>query len=178
MKLPLLPGQKYAYVFEIRPRRRWGWQLLGRAKSGFSTDADRRTAEVERSIKEVKGYDVEVSLFAAVPVYWHRQIEYVMQKTAPIKWLRTKEFEPANGGTECFKVFNWLCGLVVYTACWWWGFKDAGLVFGLFVMLQPRPLDMATYLWVLYAVQLVFIFIIAGAVIWLLWCLGIAAFAA
>lgn len=178
MKIPKLPGQKYVYVFEIRTRRSFGWQMLGRCKGGFSGNADGRSADVERSIKDVKGMDVEVSVFAKVPVYWHRRIEKILLNAPPFTWLRTREFEPASGGTECFKVFNWLCGLVTYTAAAWWGYGSFGLIAGLFIMFQPRPVDMASVLWFLFAVQLIVLLALAAGIIWLLWCLFIAGFAA
>lgn len=178
MKIPKLPGQKYVYVFEIKQRRRWGWQLLGRTKAGHSDNPTRRAGEFENSVYQEKRMDIEVVIFAAVPVFWYRIIERILHNAYPICWLRTKEFEPANGGTECFKVFNWLCGLIVYVACWWWGLDGLGLVLSLFIMFQPRPVDMATYLWVLYIFQLAIVAIIAGALIWVLWCLFIAGLAA
>lgn len=175
IKAPRLPGQDYVYVFEIR-RKKWSFKsVLGRCKAGYSNDAIRRASEFERSVFDDVGIKVDVTVFTAAPVYYPRTIETVLHRAVPMRWLKSDDFKEANGGTEVFKVFNWFCGLMLYVIAWGWSLPfEAPLLIGLFIMFQPRPLDMATYLWILYFFQLAFILFVAVAAIWLLWTLGIS----
>ena len=162
------PDRRYVYVLNVRHRSGLpAW--IG--KVGFSVDPEYRAADIEDSIWRVTGEKVTVRRLFKVRVFMYRKIESVVHGV--LKAYRCKRFEGASGGSEFFHTFNPFLGLIVGILAWGYG-AQCPVWFGLVIAAIPLPLDFIIYVALLAAVE----YIIAGALIWVLWCLFIAGWAA
>lgn len=149
MKLPRLPDRRFVYVLNVSPRNGL-IPFLWIGKVGFSVDADVRAADVERSIWQTTGMQVRVRRLFRVRVFMYRAIEAAIHTV--IRPYRSSRFEGASGGTEFFRVFNVVSGLLCYCLFYAYSLPCAGWL-ALCVMVLPWPIDFALFVLLLALVE-------------------------
>ena len=149
MKLPRLPDRRFVYVLNVSPRNSL-IPFLWIGKVGFSVDADVRAADIERSIWQTTGMQVRVRRLFRVRVFMYRAIEAAIHTV--IRPYRSSRFEGASGGTEFFRVFNLVSGLLCYCLFYAYSLPCAGWL-ALCVMVLPWPVDFVLFVLILAAVE-------------------------
>lgn len=157
MKLRL-PDRRYVYVLNVTPKSGL-IPFLWIGKVGFSVDSDVRAADVERSIWQETGLNVNVKRFFRVRVFMYRAIEKAVH--AVIRPYQNRRFKDASGGTEFFTILNLFTGLLCYIGFWAFNIPCAGWAAAC-VMVLPWPVDFAVFVLLLAAVE----YVLAGALLW------------